>query len=130
MKFITAIILTALLGYAAPLYFAWWSFAITSFIAAIAVHQNPAKAFLTGFIGLSLLWGFHASIIDNANDHILSQKVANILPLNGSSISLIWITAITGGLVSGFAALTGSFAKDYTRSKFQAENVRTELLQN
>ena len=130
MKFITVIMLTALLGYAAPLYFAWWSFAITSFIVAVMIHQSPAKAFLTGFIGLSLLWGFHASIIDNANDHILSQKVAYILPLNGSSISLIWITAITGGLVSGFAALTGSFAREYIRSKFQAENVRSELSQN
>src|SRR2546425_4258955 len=115
MKFIAAIVLTALLGYAAPLYFAWWSFAVTSFIVAIAVHQNAAKAFLTGFIGLSLLWGFHASIIDNANDHILSQKVAYILPLNGSSISLIWITSIIGGLVSGLAALTGSFARGHTR---------------
>jgi hypothetical protein len=111
MKFIAAIILTALLGYAAPLYFAWWSFAITSFIVAIAVHQSPARAFLAGFIGLSLLWGVHASIIDTTNDHILSQKVAYILPLNGSSISLVWITAIIGGLVSGFAALSGSFAK-------------------
>src|SRR5437867_11074450 len=115
MKFITAIILTALLGYAAPLYFSWWSFAVTSFIVAVAVQQNPAKAFIAGFIGLSLLWGIHASIIDNANDHILSHKVAYILPLNGSSISLIWITAITGGLVSGLAAVTGSFAKGYTR---------------
>jgi hypothetical protein len=115
MKFIAAIILTALLGYALPLYFVWWSFAVTSFIVAIAIHQHPVKAFLTGFIGLSLLWGFHASIIDNANDHILSQKVAYILPLNGSSISLIWVTAITGGLVSGFAALTGSFARGHIR---------------
>ncbi|HXL54611.1 MAG TPA: hypothetical protein VN958_00045 [Chitinophagaceae bacterium] len=111
MKFIAAIILTALLGYAAPLYFSWWSFAVTSFIVAIAVHQHPAKAFIAGFIGLSFLWGIHASIIDNANNHILSRRVAYILPLNGSSISLIWITAITGGLVSGFAALTGSFAR-------------------
>jgi hypothetical protein len=115
MKFIASIILTALLGYAVTLYFSWWSFAITSFIVAIAIHQHPGKAFITGFIGLSLLWGIHASMIDNANNHILSQRVAYILPLNGSSISLIWITAITGGLVSGLAALTGSFARGHTR---------------
>ena len=112
MKFITAIILTALLGYAAPLFFSWWSFAITSLIVAFVVHQVPAKAFLAGFVGLSLLWGIHAAVIDTANDHILSQKVANILPLNGSSMTLIWIAAIIGGLISGVAALTGSFAKN------------------
>jgi len=112
MKFITAIILTALLGYAAPLFFSWWSFAITSLVVAFVVPQAPSKAFLAGFVGLSLLWGIHAAIIDTANDHILSQKVANILPLNGSSMTLIWITAIIGGLISGMAALTGSFAKN------------------
>src|SRR3954454_4998456 len=111
MKFITAIILTALLGYAAPLFFSWWSFAFTSLIVAIVVYQAPGKSFIAGFIGLSLLWGIQAAIIDSSNDHILSQKVANILPLNGSSITLIWITAIIGGLISGLAALTGSFAR-------------------
>src|SRR5215831_11236486 len=115
MKFIVAILLTALLGYAAPLYFAWWSFAITSLMVAVAIHQKPGKAFLAAFIGLSLLWGLHAAIIDSANDSILSERVAYILPLNGSSMALIWITAIVGGLVSGVAALTGSFARNAVR---------------
>src|SRR5215831_16632542 len=100
MKFITAIILSALLGYAAPLYFSWWSFAITSLVVAFVVDLTPVKAFIAGFIALSLLWGIHAAILDTANDHILSEKVAYILPLNGSSIALIWITAIIGGLIS------------------------------
>jgi hypothetical protein len=117
MKFITAIILTALLGYAAPLYLSWWSFAITSLVVAFVVEVTPAKAFLAGFIGLSLLWGIHAAIIDTANDHLLSQKVAYILPLNGSAIALIWITAMIGGLISGFAALTGSFARRAVNTK-------------
>jgi len=115
MKFITAIILTALLGYAAPLFFSWWSFAITSLIVSFVVYQSPAKSFLAGFVGLSLLWGIHAVILDTANDHILSRDVAFILPLNGSSMLLIWIIAIIGGLISGFAALTGSFARGAAR---------------
>jgi hypothetical protein len=115
MKFIIAIILTALLGYAAPLYLPWWSFAITSLVVAIAIHQKPGKAFMAGFAGLCVLWGIHASILDSANDSILSEKVAYILPLGGSSMILIWITAIIGGLVSGFAALTGSFARSFNR---------------
>lgn len=112
MKFITALLLTALLGYAAPLYFAWWSFAATSFIVAIAIQQKAGKAFLAGFAGLFFLWGAHALILDNANDHILSVKVANLLPLGGSSMALIIITAFIGGLISGFAALAGSFVRD------------------
>ena len=111
MKFITAIILTALLGYAVPLYAPWFSFAITSFVVAIAIHQKPFKAFAAGFLGLFLLWGIHAFILDNANQHILSQKVADIFKLGDASFALILISALIGGVVSGFAALTGSFAR-------------------
>jgi hypothetical protein len=111
MKFITVLLLTALLGYAAPLFFPWWSFAVTSFIIALTIHQNAGKAFLAGFLGLFLLWGVHAFILDNANDHLLSQKVAVLLPLGGSSTALILITAFTGAIVSGLAALSGSMAR-------------------
>jgi len=111
MKFIVAIFLTALLGYAAPLYFPWWSFAVTSAIVAVAVHQKAWKAFVTGFVSLFFLWGILAYFIDLNNEHLLSQKIALVLPLGGSYMLLIVITAFVGGLVSGFAALTGSVGR-------------------
>ena len=111
MKFITAILLTALLGFAAPLYFAWWSFAVTSAIVALAVNQSAFKAFVTGFFGLFLLWGVLAFVIDVRNEHLLSQKIATLLPLGGAYNVLIVITALVGAFVSGFAALTGSIGR-------------------
>lgn len=111
MKFIIVVLLTALLGYAAPLYFTWWSFAVTSFIIALLVQQRAWVAFAATFLGLFLLWAIMALMIDSANDHLLSQKIATILPLHGSSELLILITALAGGLVSGFAGLTGSLAR-------------------
>ena len=111
MKFIIVILLTALLGFAAPLYFTWWSFAVCSFIIAVLIHQKPLMAFLATFLGLFLLWGIMAIWIDNANNHLLSAKIAMILPLHGSTTLLILITALIGGLVSGFAGLTGSLAR-------------------
>ena len=110
MKFIVVLLLTALLGYTAPLYATWWSFAVTSFIIALFIHQKAFAAFIAGFLGMFLLWGILAMMIDNANAHLLSQKIAQVLPLNGSSIMLILITALISGLISGFAALTVSFA--------------------
>lgn len=111
MKFIVASLLTALLGYLFPLFLPWWSFAIPSFLVALFIHQRPWKAFLAGFVALLLLWGIYAVVIDNANQHILSFKVAQILPFKGSYIALIITTAIIGGLLSGMAALTGSYAR-------------------
>lgn len=111
MKFITSILLTALLGYAITLYLPWWTFAVTSLIVAIFIHQSPGRAFLSGFIALALLWGIHAAILDSANNGILAQKIAYVFMLNGSRLILLLLTAIIGGLISAFAALSGSFAR-------------------
>ncbi len=119
MKFLSAIVLTALLAFATGLYgvLPWWSFAITSFIIAIAIHQKAGKAFLAGFLGLFLLWSILAIVIDSANDHILATKVATILPLGGSYWVLILLTGIIGGLVSGLAALTGSYMRQTSKKR-------------
>jgi len=115
MKFFVAIILTAILGFAVALYFPWWSFAVTSAIVALAVHQRAWKSFVTGFAGLFILWGGMAFFIDAQNNHVLSQKVGAVLMLGNSSIALILVTALIGALISGFAALTGSYARNLKR---------------
>ena len=112
MKFIIAILLTALLSFSIGLFTSlpWWSFAICAFIVAIAIHQKAWKAFLSGFIALALLWGLMAAYYDLNNDHFLSTKIAGVFSL-GSSTLLLVVTALVGGLVAGFAALTGSFLR-------------------
>lgn len=109
MKFFTATVLTALLSFVAGIYIPlWWFFAVVSFLVAVLVHQKVAKAFFSGFLGLFILWGGLAYWIDMKNEGILSSKIAGLLPLGGSSLLLIIVTAILGGLVAGFAALGGS----------------------
>lgn len=113
MKLITAIILTGFLAFVIGVYSSlpWWGFAISSFLVAMGVHQKPGKAFLAGFLGLFILWAGIALLKDAANEHILSVKVARILPLGGSYLVLILVTGIVGGLVSGLAALSGSYLR-------------------
>jgi hypothetical protein len=115
MKFLVATFLTALLAFAAGLFFPWWAIAITSFIVAVAIHQNGLAAFLSGFLGLALLWGITAVLIDFMNNHLLATKIASVLPLGGSVVLLILVTAFVGGLVGGFAAMTGSFLRGPVR---------------
>lgn len=113
MKFITAIILTALLAFISGLlsFSPWWGFAFTSVLVALLVHQKAGKAFLAGFLGLFLLWGGLAWWIDMKNNGVLSQKIASVLPLGGNSILLIVVTGVAGGLVAGFAAMSGSYLR-------------------
>lgn len=111
MKFVIAFFLTALLSFSWALFFPWWIIAVAAFIVAALIPQPAFKAFISGFLALFLLWGGQAILTDIKNDHLLSAKVAAILPLGGSYIALIFITAFTGGLVAGVAALTGSFLR-------------------
>jgi len=112
MKFIVALILTALLSFAVGLAgsLPWWSFAVCAFIVALAIHQKGWKAFLAAFLALALLWGVLALYYDLRNEHLLSSKIAALLSV-GSSVVLVIMTALVGGLVAGFAALTGSYLR-------------------
>jgi len=113
MKIITSILLCALLAYAVGIYgnLPWWSFVITNFFVAIVVPQKSFHSFIIGFLSIGLLWGGLAIGIDQGNHHILAIKVATILPLKGSYISLIVLTSFVGAFLGGLASLTGSFIK-------------------
>ncbi len=111
MKFLAATLLTALLAFVSGLYLPWWGIALAALIAALIVAQHAGKAFLSGFLGVLLLWGGLAWWIDMKNNGILSKKIAEVLPLGGNSLLLILVTGVIGGLVAGFAAMSGSFIR-------------------
>jgi len=113
IKFLIGTIVSALLAYAIGIYgnLPWWSFVISNFIVAILIVQSPWKAFLSGALGVGLLWLILALMIDNQNGHLLSSKVANILPLKGSTTALIAITSFVGFILGGLSSLSGSFAR-------------------
>ena len=111
MKFLVAIILTALLAFISGLFLPWWGIALTSLLVAVLVHQKAWKALLSGFLGVFILWAGLAFWIDMRNNGVLSKKIAMILPLGGNSMLLIIATGFVGGLVAGLAAMSGSFLR-------------------
>ena len=108
MRLLLAILLTAALGFIAGKFLPWWSIAIVAFLVALLLPQRIGKSFLSGFLGIFLLWSVVALWIDSKNDSLLSSKIASLFPLGGSSILLILVTALIGALVGGFAALSGA----------------------
>ena len=109
MKFTVALILTALLAFIFGLYFAWWSIAIASFLAAIMVYQPAGKAFLAGFLAVFLVWAGLAWWINSANNSILSSRIGELLGVGANPGLLIFITGLIGGLVAGLVAMTGTY---------------------
>ena len=111
MKFLSALLLTALLSIAACLYLPWWTIAIVAFIVAAAIPLKPFISFIAGFTALFLSWGALAWFISNNNEHLLAHKVSLLIIKSDSPYLLILMTALIGACVAGFAALSGSYIR-------------------
>jgi len=108
MRFLLSLLLTAVLSFVAGLFLPWWSIALIAFLVALLIPQRISFAFLSGLLGIFLLWAVLAFWIDIKNNSNLSSKMAELFKLGGSSVLLILVTALLGGLVGGFAAMAGS----------------------
>ena len=108
MKFIASLLITLLVSFIAGLYLPWWSIALVAFLVGLLIPQRISYGFLSGFLGIFLLWFIIALWIDSKNESILSHKIAQLFPLGGSSFLLILVTAFIGGLVGGLAAMSGA----------------------
>lgn len=112
MKILVAIILTALLSFIGGLYLPWWSIAVAAFITALIIPQFAWKAFISGFLGVFILWTLIAWWIDIKNQGILSSKIAVLFHVGSSGVTMIFISAFIGALIGGFAALSGSYLRN------------------
>ena len=112
MKFFVALLLTALLSYIAGLFFPWWSVAIASFLVALLVHQKAGRAFAAGFSGLLILWMVLVWWINVKNENVLSGRIGELFGIGNNPLLLMLITALIGGLVAGFGAMSGSYLRN------------------
>jgi hypothetical protein len=103
--------LIALLSFVLGLFLPWWTIAIAAFAVSALIPQRPIPAFFSGFAALFLLWGLLALVADLRNESILSARVAAVLPLGGSSVAILLVTAFVGALVGGGGSLTAAFCR-------------------
>ena len=115
MKFLIQTITIALLAFTLELFLPGYCIALAAF--AMGYFLRSSANFLAGFLGVGLLWLLKAWIMDGASTTELADKVAHIFPL-GHKGFLFLLTSVLGGLVGGFASLTGSLLhKDKRKSK-------------
>jgi len=112
MKIIVSILLSALIAFVCGLYLPWWTIAVAAFIVALIIPQFPWKSFLSGFVGIFLLWASLSWWKNFKNDGVLGSKIAELFSLPANSLLMILITALVGGLIGGFAALSGSYLRN------------------
>ena len=108
MKFVLAVLLTATISFLAGLRLEWWSIAVVAFLVALLIPQLLVRSFVSGFLGIFILWAIIAFWINNENGGRLAKEIAELFKLGGSPVLLVLVTAFIGGLVGGFAAVAGS----------------------
>ena len=109
-KFVTQVVVIALLAYMLEMFLPWWSVAIAAALGGLFLRSDAN--FWAGFCGVGALWFSAAVVIDITSAGDLADKVASIMHINESL--LIIFTCLTGALVGGMASYTGSLV---TRKK-------------
>ncbi|MCW5908525.1 MAG: hypothetical protein KIS94_11750 [Chitinophagales bacterium] len=111
-NFLPAFLLILIVSYALQLFLPWWIVALVALLAGFALKQKAWAAFVAGFAAVFVLWGAYAFILSSANNHLLADKIAELMkPLTGGNRNALFIiTGTLGGLVGGLGCLTGNIA--------------------
>lgn len=108
---LTIIVLTFLMGY----FFEWWTVAIAAFIGGAIFGKSSGETFARGMVAVIILWLLMVCYHHFSTQGILSNKIAQILPVGGNVGILIVITVLIGGLVGGWGAMSGFLVRNLFR---------------
>jgi len=114
MKALLQFLSILILAFIFELLLPWWSIAIAAALGGFLFRSN--LNFIMGFLAIAVLWTGKALLIDMTAAVDLGERIAAILTV--SKPILFLVTALLGGLVGGFAALTGSLLREKKKSKY------------
>jgi hypothetical protein len=100
-----------LLGILTQMLFPWWVSAIAAFWVGMWVADSPSKSYLYGFAAMFLMWSVYAGIQSSANGGLITTAFSGVFGGKLSGGQLIGATGFIGGLVGGFAAMTGTLLR-------------------
>lgn len=106
-KNIINLIVTIIIAVVLSMFLPWWSVMIASFLTALLFSLKKSAVFFVPFLAIAIFWMGYAFWLGNANDFILSKKIAVLLPLGGNPYVLILVTGIVGGIAGGVAGIFG-----------------------
>jgi hypothetical protein len=98
--------LCGMAGWFAP----WWIIVPIAFGMGLWQTRSASQAFVSGFLGVGLLWTFVAACCHLESGGLLSGRVAQMIGLPFPS-SLPVLTGIIGGLLGGLAAMAGFYGR-------------------
>lgn len=111
MKAFLHFLLIAVGSYFAGMVLPWWIVAPVAFVVTLALPLSPLKSFFSALLAIFVLGMILAFYMDVRNDHILSNRMSELIlgvkapPLLGA------ISALLGALIAGFAASSAAYLR-------------------
>jgi hypothetical protein len=115
MKKFVAFLLIVILGYLLTSFGPWYLIAIAGFVGGL-VLSNQWKGLLIGFLAGFILWAIHIYAMSSSSQSDLPARIAKIFTLPNDTMLLV-VSALVGGLVTGFGAAAGGGLRKGMTSK-------------
>lgn len=115
VRFLFVMILTTIASWLALMIMPWWIPLPVAFFITLICPMRNGRAFLATGMGAALCYLLYSITADQANDHILSSKMAGLFHLP-SYILMIVVTAFVGFITAGLGGWTGAALRNLLRS--------------
>lgn len=99
-----------LLSIPAQVWLPWWSIMALSALGALLFTSKALSAFTIAFFIITAEWLIYSWWINQNNDFIMANRIAQLFQLNGGLILLL-VSALIAGIAAGFAATSGALLR-------------------
>ena len=105
MKFGKQFSIVVLTAFVAQFFAPWWAVLIAGMIGAISIRSSYGVGFLSGFLGIAILWATQCYLMDAPQGFLIGNRIGGVLGLE--AFGLIAVTAVFGGVFGGLGGLLG-----------------------
>ncbi|MBX2891987.1 MAG: hypothetical protein KF734_13745 [Saprospiraceae bacterium] len=109
--FIYSVLFIFALGHLCHFGLPWWGLVPVAMLAGWLFPLSAGKNFSAAFLAGALLWFVNAYLYNAENDGMLATKVG-LLFQGLNAWQLLGLTGVLGGVLAGFGAMTGRYARD------------------
>ncbi len=103
-------LLILLISLVVQLFGPWYFIVPVAYLATLFFGKSASGSFWQALGAIAILWGTYATYLHLYGEGIITHRIAGMFGLPIPEL-LIPITMLTGGLVSGLAALSGYYTK-------------------
>ena len=107
MRFIIVMVLTAIATWLTMMVMPWWVAMPVAFCLVLIFPMKHWQSFLATGLGAAMAFLLLCFMADQANEHILSSRMATLFQLPSYTLMQV-LTALVGGITAGLGGWTAS----------------------